>query len=65
MRVSLNELLRAMNDVIGSSRDGDVRDSQTGISRAQRLLGYVSTVPLESGLRLTLDWYRVSSEAGR
>ncbi len=69
-RISLNELLRAMNLVVGTSmtavyapsRDGDVRDSQADISKAQRLLGYQPIVSLENGLRVTLDWYRASSE---
>ncbi len=65
-RISLNELLRALNDVVGSSiapiyvegRAGDVSDSQADISKAQALLGYVPIVSLEEGLRLTIDWYR-------
>jgi nucleoside-diphosphate-sugar epimerase len=65
-RISLNELLRVMNGVIGTSlhavyaeaRAGDVRDSQADITKARDLLGYVPLVSLEEGLRHTLDWCR-------
>jgi UDP-glucose 4-epimerase len=74
-RISLNELLRVMNAIIGTSiqaiyagpRAGDVRDSQADISKAQRLLGYRPSVLLEEGLKHTLDWARSESAtaAGR
>jgi nucleoside-diphosphate-sugar epimerase len=65
-RISLNDLVRVMNGIIGSNvtpvykepRAGDVRDSQADISKADRLLGYKPTVSLEEGLKLTLDWFR-------
>jgi nucleoside-diphosphate-sugar epimerase len=65
-RVSLNELLRTMNRIVGTDiaaiykdpREGDVRDSQADIAKARRLLGYAPTVDLEDGLRRTLDWCR-------
>src|SRR5205085_12585384 len=63
-RISLNELLRVMNRVVGTSlqaiykdaRAGDVKDSQADISKAKALLGYTPSVSLEEGLRHTLDW---------
>jgi nucleoside-diphosphate-sugar epimerase len=66
LRISLNELLRTLTRLAGSSveplyrssRAGDVRDSQADISKARRLLGYAPSVGLEEGLRQTLDWYR-------
>jgi len=65
-RISLNDLVRVMNTLIGSNvkpiykepRAGDVRDSQADISKAEKLLGYKPTVSLENGLRRTLDWFR-------
>jgi UDP-N-acetylglucosamine/UDP-N-acetyl-alpha-D-glucosaminouronate 4-epimerase len=65
-RISLNELLRTMNEILGTSvkaiyldtRAGDVRDSQADVSKARRLLGYTPTVLLEEGLRNTIAWCR-------
>jgi nucleoside-diphosphate-sugar epimerase len=65
-RISLNDLVRVMNTIVGSNvqpiykepRAGDVRDSQADISKAKALLGYAPSVPLEQGLKLTLDWFR-------
>jgi len=70
-RISLNELLRVMNGIIGTnitakyaeSRAGDVRDSQADIAKAKRLLGYQPIVGLEEGLRHTLDWCRAEQPA--
>jgi nucleoside-diphosphate-sugar epimerase len=63
-RISLNDLLKTMNRIVGTSidaiyrepRHGDVRDSQADISKAGRLLGYAPSVALEDGLRHTLHW---------
>jgi nucleoside-diphosphate-sugar epimerase len=65
-RISLNELLRVMNGIIGiqvqaiykEGRAGDVTDSQADITKAQALLGYQPTVSLEEGLTHTIDWCR-------
>jgi nucleoside-diphosphate-sugar epimerase len=65
-RISLNDLLKTMNRILGTSlqaayqspRAGDVRDSQADISKAKALLGYAPSVDLEEGLRRTLDWCR-------
>jgi UDP-glucose 4-epimerase len=66
LRISLNDLLGTLNKIVGTNlqavykeeRAGDVRDSQADISKAKAVLGYVPTVDLEEGLRLTLDWAR-------
>ena len=65
-RISLNELLRVLNGLVGTNvapiykepRAGDVRDSQADISKAKSLLGYDPAVSLEDGLARTLDWCR-------
>ncbi|MGE5246385.1 MAG: SDR family oxidoreductase [Betaproteobacteria bacterium] len=73
-RVSLNELLATMNQLVGTNiaaihaapRAGDVRDSLADISKAQRLLGYKPHVSFEEGLRQTLEWAREErAAAGR
>jgi UDP-glucose 4-epimerase len=66
-RISLNELLKTMNRIVGTNieaiykapRDGDVRDSQADIAKAKRLLGYAPSVGFEEGLRRTLEWCRI------
>jgi nucleoside-diphosphate-sugar epimerase len=70
-RISLNQLLRTMNRIVGTrleaiyqdERAGDVKDSQADISKATALLGYTPTVDLEEGLRSTLAWCRESAAA--
>ena len=70
-RISLNELLRVMNRIVGTNieavyqevRHGDVKDSQADISKAKRLLGYTPIVDLEEGLRHTLAWCQGESAA--
>ena len=71
-RISLNELLLTMNRIVDShleavykeSRAGDVHDSQADISKAKKLLGYVPIVPLDEGLKHTLDWCRAEGAEG-
>ena len=61
-RISLNRLLRAMNALVGTNlapiyddvRQGEVKESQADISKAQTLLGYRPIVSLEEGLKHTL-----------
>jgi UDP-glucose 4-epimerase len=70
-RISLKELLRVMNRIVGTTiepiytepRAGDVKDSQADISKAQALLGYTPIVTLEEGLRHTLEWCGRGSHA--
>jgi nucleoside-diphosphate-sugar epimerase len=68
-RISLNELLRTMNRLVGGrvepvfkeARPGDVRDSQADIAKARALLGYSPIVTLEEGLKRTLEWCRANT----
>jgi UDP-N-acetylglucosamine/UDP-N-acetyl-alpha-D-glucosaminouronate 4-epimerase len=63
-RISLNELLRLMQLILGtniaisyaSQRAGDVRDSQADIRGATTAFGYAPAIQLEQGLRRTIDW---------
>jgi UDP-N-acetylglucosamine/UDP-N-acetyl-alpha-D-glucosaminouronate 4-epimerase len=65
-RISLNELLRTMNRILGTAtqaiyldvRAGDVKDSQADITKARQILGYVPLVGLEEGLKNTIEWCR-------
>jgi nucleoside-diphosphate-sugar epimerase len=70
-RISLNDLLGAMNKIVGTSiapiytaeRAGDVRDSQADIGKAKTLLGYQPKILLEEGLKHTLAWCRGDAAA--
>lgn len=70
-RISLNELLRTMNGIVGTAiepvyrepRAGDVRDSQADITKARTLLGYTPLVALREGLEKTLEWARAETVA--
>jgi UDP-glucose 4-epimerase len=60
---SVNELAAAVGRILGKpvireeapARPGDVRDSWADVSAARGGLGYEPHVPLEEGLRLTID----------
>jgi UDP-N-acetylglucosamine/UDP-N-acetyl-alpha-D-glucosaminouronate 4-epimerase len=70
-RISLNDLLRVMNTIVGTDlqpvykepREGDVRDSQADITKARQILGYAPLVTFEEGLRHTLGWCRTEAAA--
>jgi UDP-glucose 4-epimerase len=65
-RISLNQLYRAMAELLGSTlepryeapRAGDVRHSLASIERARALLGYRPAVDWRTGLERTLRWYQ-------
>jgi UDP-N-acetylglucosamine/UDP-N-acetyl-alpha-D-glucosaminouronate 4-epimerase len=65
-RVSLNELVQRLRELIGSdleadhgpARPGDVRDSLADVTRAEQELGYRPEVEFEEGLQRTLDFHR-------
>lgn len=64
--ITVNELVTALNDTLGSAlepthveaRAGDVRVSLADISAAQQALGYQPMTAFEEGLRQTVDWMR-------
>jgi nucleoside-diphosphate-sugar epimerase len=67
-RISLNQLFRAIRDLVGADvepqyqqvRAGDVRDSQADIAKATRLLGYRPVASFDEGLARTVEWYRTT-----
>jgi nucleoside-diphosphate-sugar epimerase len=68
-RVTLNQLLDQIKQLTGMNdaqadyqdfRKGDVRDSLADISRARELLGFAPQVDLQTGLKLTMDWWKNS-----
>jgi len=71
-RISLNNLVRVLNAIVGTNiepiykpaRAGDVHDSQADISKASALLGYSPIVSLEDGLAATVAWCRSAASAG-
>ena len=67
-RISLNELFAEMKKIVGATvepeyletRQGDVRDSQAAIDKAEAILGYRPIVSFEDGLKRTIEWYRTT-----
>ena len=70
-RVSLLELIDRLEEILGrrlerrhtDPRPGDVRDSQADQARLRRLFPDVEPVPLDEGLRDTVEWFE--RHAGR
>jgi nucleoside-diphosphate-sugar epimerase len=67
--LSINELLETLKRLTGrnnvkaeyaAARIGDVKDSLADLEAAKSDLGYTPAIELEEGLRLTLDWWKVS-----
>ena len=64
-RVSLNELIRMLEKILGvraeveyaPAKPGDVRHSLADITKATRILGYVPKIQIEEGLRRTIESY--------
>jgi nucleoside-diphosphate-sugar epimerase len=62
-RISLLDLVRALNTILGTdiqpefqpARAGDVRDSQASLDRIHKKLDYQPLVDFEEGLRLSVD----------
>lgn len=63
---SLNQLFDLIKTNLNSSltpdykpeRKGDIKNSLANISKSKQLLGYEPLVDLETGLKLTIDWYK-------
>ncbi|AEH36979.1 NAD-dependent epimerase/dehydratase family protein [Halopiger xanaduensis] len=62
-RITINDLVSRINDVLGTElepiyddpRPGDIRHSGADVSKANRAIEYEPTVDLETGLRRTAD----------
>ena len=75
-RLSLNDLAGLLREAIvrrrpglvvpapthGPFREGDVRHSQADVGKARRLLGYVPTHDVRSGLAASLAWYETQEQ---
>lgn len=67
-RVTLNQLLATIQEIVGSSvtpihdppRAGDVRHSLADLGRARELLGWEPAIPIERGLALTVESLRAA-----
>jgi UDP-glucose 4-epimerase len=67
-RTSLNGLVRELEATLGhrlpvsyaAARPGDVRNSQADTERLRALFPDIVPMPLQEGLRRTVDWFRVS-----
>jgi len=68
-RITLNQLLDQLKRLTGMNnaqadyqdpRKGDVRDSLADISRAREMLDFAPHVDLQTGLKLTMDWWKNS-----
>ena len=65
-RYSLNELVTALNEIMGTDinpvytdpRPGDVKHSLADIARARELLGYEVKSGFKEGLKHTVKWFR-------
>ncbi len=70
-RISINELVEVLGDLIGSEAEpvheeravGDARDTWASIDEARRLIGYEPSTSLEDGLAAFLEWFRADPEA--
>jgi UDP-glucose 4-epimerase len=69
-RISLLDLHRELSRELGvtiapeyrPARAGDIKHSQAAVAAARRLLGYRPIVSFKDGIRLTVKWYRASSQ---
>ena len=68
--VTLNELVAALERATGRrarlerqpDQPGDVPVTYASVEKARRLLGFEPRVPLEEGLRRSVEWYRDTAE---
>ncbi|MHC5537234.1 NAD-dependent epimerase/dehydratase family protein, partial [Singulisphaera rosea] len=71
-RISLLDLVSAINDILGTRitpefkppREGDVRHSQASLERIRATLGYRPAVDFEEGLRRTIESTALDRDRG-
>ena len=64
-RISVNDLIREIEEIVGNEarirfaedQKGDMRDTCADISKANEMLGWFSKVDIKSGLKRYIDWY--------
>lgn len=69
-RISINDLVFAIKDIIGSDKDpiyepsraGDVRDSLSDVRLSEKHLNLTETISLKDGLIPTIEWYKSKSD---
>ena len=65
-RISVNDLIRIMEDIIGKKakikniekQKGDVRDTLADVSKAQKELGWMPRINIYKGLEKHIKWYK-------
>jgi UDP-glucuronate 4-epimerase len=71
--VTLSDLVRLLEKATGKTarldrkpdQPGDVPVTYASTEKAERILGFQARVPLEEGLRRSVEWYRRASESER
>jgi nucleoside-diphosphate-sugar epimerase len=72
-RVSMNEVLDTIGDLVGrpldiersESQRGDARDTAADTSRARAELGFAPSRTLQEGLAQQVEWHRTRQQAGQ
>jgi nucleoside-diphosphate-sugar epimerase len=65
-RISVNELIKQMEEMVDRKADieyieeqkGDVRDTWADVSKAREILHWVPKVNINSGLKRFIEWYK-------
>jgi nucleoside-diphosphate-sugar epimerase len=72
-RISLNQLLNVLKEILGSKqspiyeepRKGDVRHSLADIRKGEKILNYEPTIGVEVGLKKTVEFFSRSKATKR
>ena len=66
MTTSVNDIVRALNEILGTDikpeyapkRKGDVRKTRASVSKMKSLLGIRKIIGFDEGMKLTVEWFR-------